>query len=155
MRKKNRTSIATNDWYFADPRTGERSHFKGSEVQSDYDHVVHIRQSTLIALIDTRADLNALPIVDEGDEVCIAVTDGLRLPVDTQIIANKYGWLDEGGLVARESQHERGCAVDIRAYFKQSGLSVPIPILLRTMKRHFDYVKGYNSYAHGDTRFRK
>jgi uncharacterized protein YcbK (DUF882 family) len=124
------------------------SHFKLREfANSEGLCMVHPR--LLAKLEDLRTELNR---VHRG-EVQIIVTCGVRTHEENAQLAEKYGWTDEGGTVARESKHLPewgGIAADIKATIvRTSDLREPVAqkMLGAVARHHFAYVK--DDYADG------
>lgn len=91
-----------------------------------------------------------------GEEIWIIITDATRTQRDNERLAEKYGWYDEGGAVARDSKHLTkygGIAVDIKAFKAQKDKlagfrgRVSQAMLGRAARDIFPYVK--DDYADG------
>lgn len=93
-----------------------------------------------------------------GVEVFLVITDATRTEEDNRRLAERLGWSDQGGLVARNSRHLArwgGIAVDLKARLR-GGAPVPPNTLAEVCRKHFDYVRaGYpDGHVHADNRYR-
>jgi len=95
----------------------EPSHFKLREFQNaDGLAMVHSR------LLDGLEELRGWLCKLFDEEVWVIITDGIRTQSDLERLAAKYGWIDEGGAVARDSKHLTkygGIAADIKCFKAQ------------------------------------
>jgi len=92
-------------------------------------------------------------------EVEVLVTSGVRMQEDNERIAEVLGWTDEGGLVARDSQHLEvygGIAVDIVARYRKGDTWIRVPAfdVGVACRDHFAYVKDdyEDGHVHADNR---
>ena len=92
-------------------------------------------------------------------EVEVLITSGTRTVVDNERIAEVLGWTDEGGLVARDSQHlpeYGGVAVDIVARYRAGDKWVRVPQcdVASACRDRFAYVKAdyQDGHVHSDNR---
>lgn len=89
------------------------------------------------------------------EEVWIIITDGIRTQDDLERLADKYGWIDEGGVVSRDSKHLTkygGIAADIKCFKANKGPDgrrerVAQALVGRMARRFFLFVK--DDYADG------
>ncbi|MCK5863365.1 MAG: hypothetical protein KAH38_12825 [Candidatus Hydrogenedentes bacterium] len=132
---------------------GERiSHFKLREFENK-DGLAMVHTNTLIALEKTRRAL----CTHYGTDVQILITDAVRTLEDLKRLAARYGWIDEGGTVARRSKHLAefgGIAVDIIAVVTHNRNPVPPKVLGSLCRRYFNFVKDdyRDGHVHADTR---
>ena len=139
-----------NGPWLVNPLTNHRGHFRLREFENR-DGLVMVHMELLRGLELLRADLCEAFASDVG----IVVTDGVRTQGDLERLAGELGWLDEGGLVSRDSRHLAkygGIAADI--YAISNTRVVPHAALLALARRHFDFVKGYDTHVHVDQRER-
>ena len=126
------------------------SHFRASEFEmTDGRVVIDARIPALLEMV--RADIH----IGSGNEAAIVVTNTCRTQDDLVRLAGEYGWQENGGRVSRDSKHlvkYGGIAVDIQAYYVESGEPVPIPYLAQVCRSWFDFVKPYDDHVHGDIR---
>lgn len=139
----------TNDIQLAD------THFKLREF-ANASGLVMVHPLLLKRLESLRAALNRCfsVIPGMGREVQVVITDGIRTQEDLELLADKYGWIDEGGKVARDSKHLTkygGIAADITAslVLLDGGRvqRVPQNVVAREARPLFPYVK--DDYADG------
>lgn len=128
------------------------SHFKLREFENR-DGLAMVHSSVLVSLEKTRRDL----CVRYGEEVWILITDAVRTYEDLHRLAARYGWTDEGGLVARRSKHLAefgGIAVDMVAVVARTRTRVPQEVLGSVCRRYFDFVKDdyVDRHVHADNR---
>lgn len=135
------------------------SHFSAHEFQST-SGALYLNMSVVAALERLRQNLCS----DESEEIQVVIKDGTRTQADNERLAEKLGWLDQGGLVSRNSQHlvKNGCcAVDFFAKRKRKkfyGLSgkkriLPVEQVAFAAWQVFDFVKTYpDGHVHGDLR---
>jgi len=128
------------------------THFNLKEFENENGWVM-IHRSVIISLTKIREELGEL----FGEEVEIVITDSTRTPQQLEHLGEKLGWIDEGGVVARNSKHlERfgGIAVDFYARFKQSKKRIASSSIEMICKKHFDYVKAdyADGHIHADNR---
>ena len=86
------------------------------------------------------------------------VTDAVRTQADLERLA-RYGWVDQGGTVARQSKHLAvygGIAVDLVAMVASTRRRIPQKTLGALCRRHFDWVKDdyADGHVHADNRIR-
>jgi len=130
------------------------SHFRLREFENR-DGLAMVHASVLDSLERTRRDLGAVA----GEEVWILVTNAVRTQADLENLAARLGWVDEGGLVARNSRHLArfgGIAVDIVARVARTHRAVPQKTLGAVCRRYFDFVKDdyADGHVHADNRRR-
>ncbi len=130
------------------------SHFKLKEFENGQGFAM-VHASALESLERVRRDLCSLA----GQEVWVIVTDALRTIADLEQLAQRLGWIDEGGSVSRRSKHLPefgGIAVDIVAVVAQTGRRVPQKTLGTACRRYFDWVKDNyaDGHVHADNRLR-
>lgn len=121
------------------------SHFNLREFENDNGWVM-IHRSVIVSLTQLREELTKML----GEEVEIIITDSTRTPQELENLGKKLGWIDEGGVVARDSKHLEkfgGIAVDFYARFKQSKKRIPSYQIEGLCQKYFDYVKA--NYADG------
>ena len=136
---------------------GEVCHFRLSEFESP-SGAVCIQPSVLVSLELVRHDL----CQQCHDEVEIIINSGTRTDEDNERLAEKYGWVDDGGWVSHTSKHllrNGACAVDIRARLKRRrsfqpdfNRSIPLKDLALFARQRFDWVKEYPTHVHCDNR---
>ena len=115
--------------------------------------------STLLESLEAvRADL----CKEYDRDVQLIITSGLRTESENEALAARHGWVDEGGLVARDSMHlekHGGIAVDIFARLPCSSSYgiVPQAFLEKICRKHFVYVKAdyVDGHVHCDNRGRQ
>lgn len=130
------------------------SHFRLREFENA-EGLAMVHSSVLESLERTRRDLGAMA----GEEVWIIITNALRTEEDLERLAARLGWVDEGGLVARNSRHLArfgGIAVDIVARVARTHRAIPQRTLGEVCRRHFDFVKDdyADGHVHADNRTR-
>jgi hypothetical protein len=134
---------------------GERvSHFRLKEFENR-DGLCMVHRATLESLERIRRDLCAMA----GEEVWVIITDGVRTDADLERLAGRLGWIDEGGLVARDSKHlakHGGIAVDLVAVVASTRQRVPQATVGTICRRYFDWVKAdyADGHVHADNRDR-
>jgi len=124
----------------------EVSHFKAREFRSKATGLVLIHPTLPKGLELVRRDLCEL----YHEEIELVVTNGGRMPLDIKRLVEKWGWVDEGGRVSRNSTHNildwPGIAGDIVGRRKGNNTREG-RVLLVTMEevcsRHFDKVIVY------------
>jgi len=136
-------------WLAADQPPG--SHFRLREFLSP-SGVAVVRSDLLRALEALRAHLSA----QAGEEVFIRIASGTRTQADQVRLAQRLGWTDEGGLVARYSRHlpsYGGIAADIYARTR-GGRNIPQQELAAVCRRFFPFVKAdyRDGHVHVDMR---
>jgi len=119
--------------------------------------LVVVHPSMLLGLELTRETLNAdRDLLDTpNDEIQIIVLDGTRTDEDVVRLVRKYGWVDDGGRVSRDTKHHwdyGGIAADIWARHKWSSVPVSMERLASVARERFDFVKVYEDHVHGDQR---
>jgi len=130
------------------------SHFKLREFENR-DGLAMVHGSVLDSLERVRRDLCAMA----GETVWVIVTDGVRTQRDLERLAERIGWIDEGGAVSRNSKHLAkfgGIAVDVTARVASTRDRVPQATLGEICRRHFDWVKDDygDGHVHADNRAR-
>lgn len=145
---------AINNVRLVDPETGRPGHFVLREFENAL-HLAAVHPTTLWSLERTREDLNNE--LGGVDEVIIVVTGGLRLEADQEALAERLGWIDEGGVVSRTSKHllsEGACAVDFTAKFRSRRMKISQAKVGEVARRHFDFVKDNypDLHVHADNR---
>ena len=123
---------------------GQPSHFKLREF-ANAEGVAMVHPRLLSCLEELRGKLCA----KYGREVWIIITDATRTRVDNEALGARLGWIDEGGVVSRESKHLTkygGIAADIKAFFADpdpSGYRFRIPqsVVGEEARWVFAYVK--------------
>lgn len=145
-----------NDVYLTVARDGKTvSNFRLHEFENAAG-LAMVHRSTLESLERVREELGK----HYGETVLLILTDAVRTREDLERIAKKYGWVEDGGAVARQSRHLAeygGIAVDMIAKVERTGERVPQYILGRICRRHFDFVKDdyADGHVHGDNRNQK
>ncbi len=130
------------------------SHFRLREFENT-EGLAMVHASVLTALERVRRDLCALA----GETVWVIVTDAVRTQADLERLAARYGWVDQGGTVARQSKHlavHGGIAVDLVAMVASTRRRIPQKTLGALCRRHFDWVKDdyADGHVHADNRTR-
>lgn len=115
--------------------------------------MVHV--SVLASLERVRRDLCA----QAGSEVWVMVTEATLTPEDLARRAERLGWREDGGCVARRSMHLAefgGIAVDLVAVVAGTRERIPQRVLGDACRRHFDWVEdnGGDGHVHADNRER-
>lgn len=132
------------------------SNFKMSEFENR-DGIVCIHSSVPRSLELTRQNLQGY----RGGIVRVILTDAIRTFADLEHLAAIYGWIDEGGTVARDSKHllkHGGIAVDIKAQWLNPDTRrwnrVPQKTVGEIARRFFDWVKDDygDGHVHADNR---
>jgi len=129
-----------------------RTNFTAYEFRSRSTGLVLIHPLVVMCAELVRRDLNEF--IRPGIQVII--THGLRMPADEMRLVERYGWLDEGGRVSRNSRHkpENGaCAIDFYAWDVVECERVLQTYVERIAMDWFDWTKTYNDGTiHGDLR---
>jgi len=91
-----------------------------------------------------------------GEEVLVRISSGTRTMADQVRLAQRLGWTDQGGLVARDSRHlpqYGGIAADLYARTR-SGRDIPQRVLAAVCTRFFPFVKAdyRDGHVHVDMR---
>jgi len=154
-RQRNRIPMYTNLGDPAAPfaETSEMvSHFSLHEFENA-DGLVMVHPTVLTGLERVRRRLND----STGGPVSIIVTDAVRTRRDLDRLAERYGWVDEGGRVSRESRHLArygGIAVDVVAVQQDNGTRLPQRVVGDACREHFDWVKDdyADGHVHADNR---
>ena len=128
------------------------SHFRLREFENR-DGLAMVHRSVVESLERVRRDLAILL----GQPVWIIITDGIRTPADLERLADRYGWIDQGGSVARRSKHLTqfgGIAVDLIAVVSRTRERVAQQVLGQVCRRYFDWVKDdyKDGHVHADNR---
>jgi len=128
------------------------SHFTLREFQNRAGWAM-VHPSMINSVHQTRAGLNA---ISRDGEVELLITDCVRTPQQLIALAAKYGWTDEGGIVARRSFHLfefGGIAADFKARYKKTCIYLPARQVYNVAQLYFDYAKYYDDgHVHGDNR---
>ena len=139
---------------FRDGNEWHLSHFRMAEFANRAGYVM-IDDSVIRSLEKVREDLGKQYECD----VEVIVTCGVRTLEDNERLAELLGWTDEGGMVARDSQHLAeygGIAVDIRAQYKDGAAYTRVPAdrVGAACQAHFNYVKAdyADGHVHADNR---
>ena len=133
------------------PSNGLSAHFKLHEFSND-EGVAMVSQELVNAIESYRFALNE--IYDGG--VKIRITDGTRTIADNEALADRLGWIDDGGKVSRNSQHltsNGSSALDIVPYHsdRDGSPAVRAELAEDEAKRHFAFVKSYlDGHLHVD-----
>jgi len=140
-RQRNRIPMYTNlgDPATAFAETSEMvSHFSLHEFENA-DGLVMVHPTVLTGLERVRRRLND----STGGPVSIIVTDAVRTRRDLDRLAERYGWVDEGGRVSRESRH-----------LARYGGILPQRVVGDACREHFDWVKDDypDGHVHADNR---
>ena len=130
------------------------SHFRLREFENAAG-LAMVHPALLESLERARRDLCAMA----GETVWLIITDAVRTEADLRRLAARYGWVDQGGTVARNSKHLAafgGIAADLVAVNARTRERVPQKIVGTVCRRHFDWVKDdYNDgHVHADNRDR-
>ena len=130
------------------------SHFRLREFENAAG-LAMVHPALLESLERTRRDLCEMA----GETVWLIITDAVRTEADLRRLAARYGWVDQGGTVARNSKHLAtfgGIAADLVAVNARTRERVPQRIVGTVCRRHFDWVKDdYNDgHVHADNRDR-
>lgn len=128
------------------------SHFRLREFENA-EGLAMVHVSTVASLERVRRDLCSLM----GETVWVIVTNCVRTRADLEALAERLGWVDEGGAVSRRSKHLAefgGIAVDLVAVVARTRERVPQKTLGEICRRHFDWVKDdyEDGHVHGDNR---
>jgi len=129
------------------------SHFSMHEFENP-DGLVMVHPTVLEGLERVRAELNRL----HGGGIAVLICDSVRTQADLAALAAKYGWVDEGGTVSRDSRHLAkygGIAVDIIAVdTAERNERVLQDELGAVARHHFDWVKDdyRDGHVHADQR---
>jgi hypothetical protein len=137
-----------------DGETWRPSHFRMREFESDAGFVM-VDSTALESLELVRRDL----CMEFGVDVQLVITSGLRTEEDNARMAERLGWTEDGGLVARDSRHlpkYAGIAVDLyaRRLYGNGYKLIPQDVVATACRRHFDYVNDNYSdgHVHADNR---
>lgn len=128
------------------------SNFRLREFEN-LDGLAMVHRVTLQSLERVRQELCLMA----GEEVWVIITDAVRTPRDLDRLALRFGWTEEGGLVARDSKHliqYGGIAVDLIAMVASSRARVPQQTLGKICRKYFDFVKDdyKDGHVHADNR---
>lgn len=128
------------------------SHFRLKEFENEAG-LAMVHSTVVYALERVRRDLCRR----FREEVYVIITDGVRTQADLERLAAKYGWIDEGGKVARDSKHlwkYGGIAVDLKAVIASSRSRVAQRTLGQICREYFDWVKDdyADGHVHADNR---
>lgn len=137
-----------------DGRDERPSHFRLCEFESG-DGTVVVSAALVTSLERVRWDLSW----DVGEDVQIVITSGTRSPADNKRLADKLGWVGDGGLVSRDSRHlpsHGGIAADIYARYQGEGgwIVLQKEDVAISCRRYFQYVKAdyKDGHVHADNR---
>lgn len=141
-----------NDIRLIDPGTGKPGHFRLREFENR-DGLAMVSPGVLWALERAREILNEV----WGEEVWVIIKDAMRTEADLERLADKLGWIDEGGAVSRDSKHLAkygGIAVDIVAVFAGSKGRVMQASVSTACEFYFDWLKDdyADGHVHADNR---
>jgi hypothetical protein len=136
------------------PLDGQPGHFELREF-ANADGLAMVHATVLESLERVRRDLCAA----EGGEVYVIITDAVRTRADLERLARRYGWIDQGGAVARHSRHLAdfgGIAVDLKAVRARGRRRIPQHVLGAVCRKYFDWVKDDygDGHIHADNRWR-
>lgn len=128
----------------------------GKQIDPDFQGVYLPNIDVLTSLERVHEDLES----HYGCVVYVTITDALRNILQLLWLGKKYGWIGEDapdgspGRVARDSEHLRGTAVDLKAHYYRDGkrINVPMEVLFRIVDRYFVLTLLYNTHVHGDMR---
>ncbi|PCJ51730.1 MAG: hypothetical protein COA73_17000 [Candidatus Hydrogenedentota bacterium] len=128
------------------------SHFRLREFENR-DGLAMVHPSVLLSLERVRRDMSGA----FGEETWLIITDAVRTDGDLKRLAARFGWIDEGGKVSRDSKHLTrygGIAVDLVAVLAESRERVSQPSLGRACRKYFDWVKDdyADGHVHADNR---
>jgi hypothetical protein len=105
------------------------------------------------ALENIRAAMNARY---RPDVISCHVTNTTRTKNQLDVMGHKWGWIDQGGKVARRSFHlveYGGIAVDFYLRNRTKGTNIPPKEVAKVAELYFDFVKPYDDgHIHGDFR---
>jgi len=134
--------------------SSEPSHFCLWEFESN-DGTVVVDARLVRALELVRRELGR----HFAEEVQIVITSGTRSPADNERLAKTLGWVEDGGLVARDSRHlpkYGGIAADLYARYKGAcgWIVVDQEDVAAACRRVFRYVKAdyQDGHVHADNR---
>jgi len=82
----------------------------------------------------------------------IIITSGYRSPADNEELATRLGWIEDGGLVSKDSQHMEGKAADIIAYNPHTRTYISPTRVAEVASKLFSFVKAYEAHTHVDVR---
>ena len=130
------------------------SHFRLREFE-DEDGLVVIDPGLVQSLELLRRDLSRF----YSKDVQIVITSGTRTEADNEKLAERLGWCENGGQVARDSKHlpkYGGIAVDMYARYREGAIWAVVPqtTLGSACLVHFAYVKADypDGHVHADNR---
>lgn len=130
------------------------SHFRLREFENRAG-LAMVHPALLESLERVRRDLCKMA----AETIWIIITGAVRTEDDLERLAARYGWVDEGGTVARNSKHLAkfgGIAADLVAVNARTRQRVSQKGVGTVCRRHFDWVKDdYNDgHVHADNRYR-
>ena len=130
------------------------SNFRLYEFESNSGFCM-IHPTVLLGLELVRRDL----AFSEKQECAIIVTGGTRTDADNAALGARLGWIDEGGVVSRDSRHLAkygGIAVDFYAIHARDKARLNASLVGVVARRHFDFVKDdyKDGHIHADQRTR-
>lgn len=128
------------------------SHFRLREFENA-EGLAMVHPRLLEALERTRRDLCAT----HRQEIWLIVTDATRTQADLEGLAQRHGWIGQGGKVSRDSKHLTkygGIAADLVAVNASTREPIPQNELGAICRTHFDYVKDdyTDGHVHADMR---
>ncbi len=128
------------------------SHFNLKEFENSKGWAM-VHSSVIASLEMLRTELTKLI----GEEVEIVITDSTRTEAENENLGKLYGWIDNGGKVAKDSKHLEkygGIAVDFFARTKPNKRYIPTKLVGEIAKRYFDFVKSdyADGHIHADNR---
>lgn len=82
----------------------------------------------------------------------IIITSGYRSEADNEALAKRLGWIEDGGLVSKDSQHMRGKAADIVVYDYNLKKYLSPTVVAKQADPLFSYVSAYEAHVHVDVR---
>lgn len=128
------------------------TNFLLSEFENDEGWVIlHHRIPRALELV--RAAFNARY---RPDVISCHITNTTRTKNQLDVMGHKWGWIDQGGKVARRSFHLvefGGIAVDFYLRNRTKGTNIPPREVAKVAELYFDYVQAYDDgHVHGDFR---
>jgi len=143
-----------NDLILVWPKTGKPSHFALREFETA-DGFVMVDSTVIDSLEEVRSDLWR----SYKEDTAIIVTCAIRTEAENIKLAERLGWINDGGTVSPDSRHLPrwgGIAVDIKAHRTETDKPVPQKILGAYCRQHFDFVKDdyTDGHVHADNRKR-
>jgi len=131
-----------------------KSHFRLREFEGA-DGLVVVDSGLVRSLELVRRDL----CERFGSDVQILITSGTRSHAENEKLAQRLGWVEDGGQVARDSKHlpeHGGIAIDCYARYLEGDVWVIVPqtTLGSACRVHFTFVKDDypDGHVHADNR---